>query len=90
MKFYERLTDCFNNFIVQVSEDFFELHPECVGKVKFDALNNSKRIFKTPLGIHKKHPYAVTPLDRDHIEIDFEKAKLPLKDEVIAETREWY
>jgi len=90
MKFYERLTDCFNNFIVQVSEDFFKLHPEHIGKVKFDALNNSKRIFKTPLGIHKKHPYAVTPLDRDHIEIDFEKAKLPLKDEVIAETREWY
>ena len=90
MKFYERLTDGFNNFIVLVSEDFFKLHPEHIGKVKFDALNNSKRIFKTPLGIHKKHPYAVTPLDRDHIEINFEKAKLPLKDEVIAETCEWY
>ena len=59
-----------------------------MGKVKYDALNNSKRVFKCILSIHKKKPYAVTPLNRDAIKIDFERARVPLKEDMIAEARD--
>lgn len=88
--FFEMATDCFNRLIEHVSAEFFQAHPEHRGKVKFDALNNSKRIFKCILSIHKKKPYAVTPLNRDAIEIDFERARIPLKAEMIDEARTWY
>lgn len=89
-EFFEMATDCFNAYIVHVSNEFFQAHPEYVGKVKFDALNNSKRVFKCILSIHKKRPYAVTPLNRDDIRIDFDRARVPLKDDVIEEARCWY
>lgn len=89
-EFYGLLTDRYNRFIVHVSDEFFRVHPEHIGLVKFDALNNSKRVFKCILSIHKKKPYAVTPLNRDAIKIDFERAQVPLKDDMLAEAREWY
>jgi hypothetical protein len=89
-EFLEMVTDCFNGYIAHISEEFFSIHPECKGKVKYDALNNSKRIFKCILSIHKSKPYAVTPLDRDAIRIDFERARVPLKPDMIEEARNWY
>ncbi|HQN31631.1 MAG TPA: hypothetical protein PKX20_10945, partial [Methanothrix soehngenii] len=35
-------------------------------------------------------PYAVTPLDRDAIKIDFERARVPLRPDMIDEARNWY
>ena len=89
-EFFEMVTDCYNSLIAHVSEEFFEVHPEYIGRVKYDALNNSKRVFKSILSIHKKKPYAVTPLNRDSIKIDFERARVPLKDDMITEARAWY
>jgi hypothetical protein len=88
--FFEELTDRYNRLIEHVSEEFFRANPEHISRVKFDALNNSKRVFKCILSIHKKKPYAVIPLDRDHIEIDFDRARIPLEDNVIEESRGWY
>jgi len=89
-EFFEELTDRYNKFIVHVSTKFFEIHPEYKGLVKYDALNDSKRIFKCVLSIHKKKPYAVTPLNRDRIEIDFDRARVPLSLEMIEEAGVWY
>ena len=89
-EFYELATGRFNRFIAHVSDEFFKAHPEHVGRVKYDALNNSKRVFKCILSIHKKKPYAVTPLNRDAIKIDFDRARIPLKDDMIDEARAWY
>ena len=88
--FFEELTDRYNRLIAHVSDEFFKAHPECIGKVKYDALNNSKRVFKCILSIHKKKPYVVTPLNRDAIKIDLERAHVPLKDDMIAEAGAWY
>ncbi|MGD0954715.1 MAG: hypothetical protein ABR985_20410, partial [Methanotrichaceae archaeon] len=89
-EFFEFVTDRYNRFIGHISEEFFKAHPEHIGKVKYDALNNAKRIFKSILSIHKSKPYAVTPLNRDDIKIDFERARIPLKDDMIPEARLWY
>ncbi len=89
-EFFEMVTDCFNEYIAHISEEFFSIHPEYKGKVKYDALNNSKRIFKCILSIHKSKPFAVTPLDRDAIKIDFERAHVPLKPDMIEEAQNWY
>jgi hypothetical protein len=83
--FFEELTDRYNRLIVHVSEEFFKAHPKHTNRVKFDALNNSKRVFKCILSIHKNKPYAVTPLNRDQLKINFERSHLPLKDDMIAE-----
>ena len=88
--FFGALTDRYNRLLRHVSEEFFKAHPEYVGKVKYDALNNSKRVFKCILSIHKSKPYAVIPLNREKIEIDFERAKLPLNEDVLADARSWY
>jgi len=87
---YHLLANTFNMFIKEIEEEFFESYPECKGYVKFDALNNQKRVFKTLFSIHKKYPYAVIPIDKDDIRIDFEKAKIPLSDEVIESGKKWY
>ncbi len=89
-EFFEMATDCFNAYLIYISNEFFKVHPEYIGKVKFDALNNSKRIFKCILSIHMRKPYAVTPLNRDAIEIDFDQARVPLSIEMIEEARRWY
>jgi hypothetical protein len=88
--FFEELTDRYNRLIAYVAEEFFKTHPEYIGKVKYDALNNSKRVFKCILSIHKKKPYAVTPLNRDDIIIDLERARVPLRDDMITEAKTWY
>jgi hypothetical protein len=88
--FFEELTDRYNRLIAWVAEDFFKIHPEYIGKVKYDALNNSKRVFKCILSIHKKKPYAVTPLNRDLIRIDFERARIPLMADMLSEAMDWY
>jgi hypothetical protein len=89
-EFFEMATDAYNSLIGHISEKFFEVHPEYIGKVKYDALNNAKRVFKCVLSIHKKKPYAVTPLNRDAIKIDFERARVPLSLEMIEEAGVWY
>jgi hypothetical protein len=90
MEFFELLTDRYNSFIVDTQEMFYAAHSEHQDKVKFDALNNAKRIFKSILSFHRSLPYAVTPLNRDDIKIDLKRASVPLNDDMLAEARGWY
>lgn len=87
---FRSVTMAFNALIGDISNQFFERYPEHKDRVKFDRLNNQKRKFKVIFSIHKKLPFAVIPLDPEHIEIDFNKARLPLSDEVLAEGAQWY
>ena len=89
-EFFVLLTDRFNSYIQHISEEFFKIHPEHADKVKFDSLNNQKRVFKCILSIHKTKDYAVTPLNRDAIKIDFDRARLPLKPDMIEDAGRWY
>jgi len=84
------LIDSFDNFIKDKEIEFFKVHPEHAGKVKSDALNNSQRVFKTIFSIHKTLDYAVIPLDPKNIKIDFERATIPIKPDVIEEGKAWY
>lgn len=84
------LSDAFDYLIEDMRDEFFKLHPEHVGKVKPDQLNNSQRIFKTIFSVHKSLDYAVIPLDPENIYIDFKKATIPLKPEVIEAGKRWY
>lgn len=84
------LTIAYNALIAEISKNFFEHHPEHEGRVKFDRLNNQKRKFKVIFSIHKTLGYAVIPLNPDHIEIDFDRAKLPLIPDVLVEGEQWY
>lgn len=84
------LEKAYNRLIEDVSREFFREHPEHIGRVKFDKLNNAKRIFKTIFSIHAKHDYAVVPLDRENIKIDLVRAGLPLSDDVLADGLTWY
>lgn len=84
------LQGCFNRYIKDVEHEFFKEHPEHIDRVKFDALDNAKRVFKTIYSVHKKYPYAVIPLDTNNIKINLEDAKIPLKDEVIRKGEKWY
>ena len=79
-----------NQVIGEISQAFFRKYPQYIGLVKFDQLNNQKRTFKTIFSIHKRLPFAVIPLDPSNIKISFEKASLPLSDEVLAEGAQWY
>jgi hypothetical protein len=88
--FFEELTDRYDRLIAHVSEEFFKARPEYIGKVKYDSLNNSKRVFKCIMSIHKKYPYAVTPLNRNDIKIDLDRARIPLKDDMLEEAHKWY
>ena len=80
--FGEWLDDIWKCFIIK--------HPEHEGKAKADSLNGAKRIFKTIFSLHKSKPYAVIPLDPDNIKINFDKAKLPLKEDVLQAGDKWY
>lgn len=82
--------DAFDCLIGDMREAFFKAFPQHVGKVKPDQLNGSQRVFKTLYSVHKKLDYAVIPLDVDNIKIDFEEAKIPLSDSVIAKGKGWY
>jgi hypothetical protein len=89
-EFYETVCDRFNRFIGATEEEFKERFPEDGQRVKFDSLNNAKRVFKSILSIHKRLPYAVTPLDRENIKIDLAAAKIPLSSEMLAKADQWY
>lgn len=84
------LLDAFDSLIGDLETEFFKQHPEHIGKVKADQLNNSQRVFKTLFSVHKSLDYAVIPLDPDDVNIDFERAILPLKPEVIKDGELWY
>ena len=84
------LTDALNKVIMEWQNEFYTQFPQHKKYAKADAINGAKRVFKTIFSIHKKHPYAVIPLDKDNIKIDFEKAKYPLSQEVIKTGESWY
>jgi len=90
VEYFTRVTDGFNAIISAISDDFFNVHPEYTGKVKFDAGLNRKRVHKTIFSVHKRLPFAVIPLNREHVKIDFDQAMLPLSDEVLQMGRHWY
>jgi hypothetical protein len=87
---FRSLTGAYNMFLADAETEFFKLHPEHRGKVKIDKINNQKRKFKCIFSIHKKHQLAVIPLEPENIKIDFDKAKIPLSDDVLAEGAKWY
>ncbi|HIH74083.1 MAG TPA: hypothetical protein HA306_02010, partial [Methanosarcina sp.] len=89
-KFVDNLAGALNVLIDELSAEFYKKFPEHEPYVKADSLNNAKRVFKTVFSVHKKHPYAVIPLDIENIEIDFEKAVIPLKPEVLEAGENWY
>jgi len=87
---FRSLTGAYNMFLADAETEFFKLHPNHRGKAKIDKINNQKRKFKCIFSIHKKHQLAVIPLERENIKIDFDKAKIPLSDDVLAEGAKWY
>lgn len=84
------LQDAFDALIKAYRDEFFDLHPEYVGKVKPDELNNAQRLFKTIYSVHKSLDYAVVPLDPENIHIDFNRATIPLSKDVLIDGNEWY
>lgn len=89
-KFVDNLTGALNVLIDELSEKFYKEFPEHEPYVKADSLNNAKRVFKTIFSVHKKHPYAVIPIDIENVKIDFEASRFPLKPEVLAAGKNWY
>ncbi len=83
------LAGCYNTFIKDLEEQFFKKYPQHKGKVKADAINNQKRVFKTVFSVHKTRLFAVVPLNVKDIHINFEDATLPLSKEIIGEGRKW-
>jgi len=86
---WKTTTACYNTYIKKLEEDFFKQYPEYEKKVKVDAINHRKRLFKTILSVHKKYPYVVIPLNIEKIQIDLKKATLPLDAAVIMEAKTW-
>ena len=84
------MTDALNIYTKKLADEFFLLNPKYKDFVKVDLLNGAKRIFKTIFSIHKKHNFAVIPLNPKRVIIDFDKATLPLKEDVITEGKKWY
>ena len=80
----------FGGWLDDISKRFFLKYPQHEGKAKADSLNDAKRIFKTIFSLHNSKPYAVIPLDPDNIKINFDKAKLPLKEDVLDAGDRWY
>jgi len=80
--FGEWLDDIWKRFIIE--------NPEHEGKAKADSLNGAKRIFKTIFSLHRSKPFVVIPLNLDSVFIDFDKAKLPLKEDVLDAGDKWY
>lgn len=83
------LAESYNILINEVQQQFFEAYPQHRSLVKFDALNTSKRVFKTLFSIHKELPFACTPLDRNKPQIDFEEARPPLSDDILKSGINW-
>ena len=86
----QNLLNGFAEWLDDISKRFFLKYPQHEGKAKADSLNGAKRIFKTIFSLHKSKPYSVIPLDPDNVFIDFDKAKLPLKKDVIDAGEKWY
>lgn len=87
---FKKVHTTFNLFITDLLKEFQQIYPQYDGMIKFDALNNQKRVFKTIYSIHKKHNLAVIPLDKNNLHLDISKAKLPISDEVIELGKSWY
>ena len=87
---FRLLCGIFALYIEDIKNQFFELHPEHKEYVKPDSLNNAKRIFKSIYSIHRTQPYAVIPLETDNLKIDFDKARLPIKKDVINFGNTWH
>jgi len=87
---FKLLCGIFALYIDDIKNRFFIMHPEHAEYAKPDSLNNAKRIFKSIYSIHRTQPYAVIPLDTNNIKIDFDKATLPIKQEVIELGNVWY
>ncbi len=87
--FWRRLTSCFNAFITDLQEQFYKKYPEYKPYVKADAINNSKRVFKSIFSIHKKYNFAVIPLDVKDIKINFTDANIPLSAEIKQKGLNW-
>jgi len=87
---WRSLTMAYNFLIADIERRFFIEYPQFKGLVKIDKLNGQKKKFKCIFSIHKRFPVAVIPLDPKHIEIDFNRARLPLSDEVIEDGARWY
>lgn len=86
----DTLTDALNKLILDWEKEFYSQFPLHKRFAKADAIDGAKRVFKTIFSVHRKHPYAVIPLDKDNIKIDFEKARFPLSPEVLATGETWY
>ena len=84
------LLNGFGAWLDDIRKRFLVKYPEHEDKTKADSLNNSKRLFKSIFSFHKSQPYSIIPLDPDNIFIDFDKAKLPLKNEVLQAGDKWY
>lgn len=84
------LLNGFGAWLDDIRKRFLVKYPEHEGKTKADSLNNSKRLFKSIFSLHMSKPYAVIPLDPDNVFIDFDKAKLPLKKDVLDAGDKWY
>lgn len=89
-RYVRTLTDALNVYTKKLSDEFFLINPEFKDLVKIDLLNGAKRIFKTIFSIHKRHDFAVIPLDPLNVKIDFDRANLPLSEEVITAGKKWY
>jgi hypothetical protein len=88
--YFRILYKAFNNFLGDIRNDFFKEYPQYEGKVKPDLINSAKRVYKSIFSIHKKHNYAVIPLDVKKIKINFADATLPLSTEIIERGKDWY
>jgi len=86
----DMLKDALNRVIADWQNEFKAVYPDKALYAKADAINGAKRVFKSIFSIHKKHPYAVIPINPDNIKIDFESARFPLSDEVLESGKSWY
>jgi hypothetical protein len=87
---FKKVHATFNMFITDLLKEFQQIYPQYDGMIKFDALNNQKRVFKTIYSIHKRLNLAVIPLDKSDLHLDISKAKLPISDEIIELGKSWY
>lgn len=87
---WRRLTGCYNKHIQELQKQFFKKYPQYQGLVKADAINNQKRVFKTIFSVHRRYPFAVVPLDPEHVKINLQDALVPLKDDIKKTGLQWY
>lgn len=81
--------NAYNKFIENTQKSFYEKNHDLKKYVKADALNSQKRLFKSILSIHIRHPFCCIPIDSGHIFIDLKSATIPISDETIETARQW-